>query len=119
MLSAPASIPPTTVASFTPAVLADPGTVNHSSASRLSPARSANAITGTNPAEPTRFGSSNDTDNAAGVWESCISEMPFLQWQTETLSSPIFPVQEGISTLTTPALSSSPRWIEDYGDPCR
>ena len=82
MLSAPASIPPTNVATFAPAVPAAPGTVNHSSASADMPARSANASAGTSPAEPTRFGSSNATDNAAGVWESCISEMPLLGRRT-------------------------------------
>ena len=82
MLSAPASIPPTSVASFAPAVPAAPGTVTHSSASRLSPACSAKASAGTSPAAPTRFGSSNATDNPAGVWESCISEMPLLGRRT-------------------------------------
>jgi hypothetical protein len=44
--------------------------------SRDSPHRSASRITGTSPACAIRFGSSNAAETAAGVWETCISEVP-------------------------------------------
>ncbi|MGI5143230.1 MULTISPECIES: hypothetical protein [unclassified Streptomyces] len=43
---------------------------------RESPHRSASRITGTSPAHAIRFGSSNAAETAAGVWETCISEVP-------------------------------------------
>lgn len=56
MLSAPASIPPTTLVAFAVA-LAD-ATLNWSSRRSCRPADSANPSTGTRPATDTRFGSS-------------------------------------------------------------
>ena len=68
MLSAPATIPATSEATFNPALAPlSPGTLRCSSASSRSPARSANASTGTSPAVDTRFGSSNATDVRARV----------------------------------------------------
>jgi len=68
MLSAPATIPATSEATFSPAFapLSD-GTLKHRSESSRSPAESASDITGTNPIDPTRFGSSNPTDIAPDV----------------------------------------------------
>ena len=61
--SAPATIPATSEATFNPAFAPlSVGTLKCSSASSRSPARSASASTGTNPATETRFGSSNATD---------------------------------------------------------
>ena len=61
--SAPATIPATSEATFNPAFAPlSVGTLRCSSARRRSPARSANASTGTSPAADTRFGSSNATD---------------------------------------------------------
>ena len=63
MESAPATIPATSDATFAPALAPlSVGTLNNRSASPDSPARAANRITGTSPAEPTRFGSSNTAD---------------------------------------------------------
>jgi hypothetical protein len=47
-------------------------------ASSWSPADRASVRTGTSPADDTRFGSSNTAEVAAGVWQSCIYEMPFV-----------------------------------------
>ncbi len=61
--SAPATIPPTSEATFNPAFAPlSLGTDRCSSASSRSPARSASASTGTSPADDTRFGSSNTVD---------------------------------------------------------
>jgi len=61
--SAPTTIPPTSDDTFNPAFAPlSVGTLRCSSASFPSPARSANASTGTRPAADTRFGSSNATD---------------------------------------------------------
>ena len=61
--SAPATIPATSEATFTPALAPlSVGTLNNLSARSASPARAANLITGTSPADPTRFGSSNTAD---------------------------------------------------------
>ncbi|MFB9073136.1 hypothetical protein ACFFX0_18780 [Citricoccus parietis] len=43
----------------------------------------ASFISGTSPAEPTRFGSSKETDRAERVWETCICEMPSHRGGTE------------------------------------
>jgi hypothetical protein len=57
--SAPATIPATSEDTFNPALAPlSVGTLNRSSASRARPTESANAMTGTNPAAPIRFGSS-------------------------------------------------------------
>jgi len=63
MLSAPASIPPTIEATFNAAFAPlSVATVRRSSVRSRTPAASASAITGTSPADDTRFGSSNATD---------------------------------------------------------
>jgi hypothetical protein len=60
MLSAPATIPITSEATFSPALAPlSVGTPTWSSASSCSPAERASASTGTSPAQDTRFGSSN------------------------------------------------------------
>jgi hypothetical protein len=56
MLSAPASIPPTTLAAFTAAF--GEVTLTRSASRSCRPADSANTMAGTNPAADTRFGSS-------------------------------------------------------------
>ena len=68
MLSAPATIPPTSDATFDPAFapLSD-GTDRCVSARSASPASSATPNTGTSPADDTRFGSSNTAAVAARV----------------------------------------------------
>jgi hypothetical protein len=91
MLSAPASIPPTSDITFAPAVPCAPGTVSHSSARSRSPIRSANTTAGTNPADAIRFGSSSTADSPPGVWHSCISEMPSWVDSSETSQSPYCP----------------------------
>jgi len=66
--SAPATIPATSEATFNPAFAPlSVGTVRCWSASWPSPARSANLITGTSPADDTRFGSSNTVEICPGV----------------------------------------------------
>ena len=71
MLSAPATMPATSAATFNPALAPlSVGTLNHSSASSCRPASWARRITGTNPDGDTRFASSKETDTAAGVWET-------------------------------------------------
>jgi hypothetical protein len=68
MLSAPATIPATSDATFIPAFAPlSLGTVRCSWASGPSPADSANATSGIRPADDTRFGSSNTADLDAGV----------------------------------------------------
>ena len=68
MLSAPATIPATSEATFNPALAPlSPGTLRCSAAKRESPAASANARTGTRPAEAIKFGSSNTASVAARV----------------------------------------------------
>ena len=68
MLSAPATIPATSEATFNPALAPlSPGTLRCSPANVASPAASASANTGTSPAADTRFGSSNAADVAARV----------------------------------------------------
>ena len=63
-----ATIPPTSVAIFTPAFAPlSVGTLNWSWARVVSPASSARRMIGTKPDADTRFGSSNDADTAAGV----------------------------------------------------
>ena len=65
MLSAPATIPATSAATFAPACAPlSVGTVSCSSTSARRPARSANASTGTSPPADTRLGSSKQADNA-------------------------------------------------------
>ena len=63
MESAPATIPATNEATFAPGLAPlSVGTLNSRSARSASPARAARRITGTRPADPTRFGSSNAAD---------------------------------------------------------
>lgn len=98
--SAPASIPPTSEATFNPALAPlSPGTLRCSSASRRSPADSARARRGTSPPDTTRFGSSNATDVRDRVWESCIYEMPFVAVDLGPSTSPIFLPRKGILML--------------------
>jgi len=74
-LSAPATIPATTALTLAEArAPADPGTLTCSSTRAPSPARSASAITGTNPAVDTRFGSSKRADF---TWQTLTYRMPF------------------------------------------
>ena len=79
MLSAPATIPATSEVTFNPAFAPlSLGTVRCFWASSGRPVLPASATTGTSPADDTRFGSSNTAEVAAGVWQSCICEMPFV-----------------------------------------
>jgi len=65
MLSAPATIPATSEATFNPAFAPRSlGTLSTWSASRRKPARSANPTTGTSPTADTKLGSSNTADTA-------------------------------------------------------
>ena len=52
-------------------------------ASARSPTDPANATTGTNPADATRFGSSKTAEVAPDVWESCTCRMPFVLRRVE------------------------------------
>ena len=71
MLSAPATIPTTSEATFSPALAPlSVGTLRWVCASPCSPAERANASTSTSPAADTRFGSSNLAEVAPGVWQS-------------------------------------------------
>ena len=77
--SAPHTIPAISARIFTAALAPPFATIlTCSTSSVLSPQRSANAITATNPAHDTRFGSSNTAEVARDVWQSCIYEMPFV-----------------------------------------
>ena len=63
MESAPVSIPATNAMTFMPAFAPKyPGSFTHSSTRPRRPVFTANAITGTRPADDTRFGSSKDAD---------------------------------------------------------
>jgi hypothetical protein len=63
MLSAPATIPPTSEATFNPEFAPlSVATDRRSSVSVRRPAASARAITGTSPADDTRFGSSKTAE---------------------------------------------------------
>ncbi len=68
MLSAPATIPATSDATFKPAFAPlSLGTLKWWPANVCSPARSASFSTGTSPAADTKFGSSNTADPARRV----------------------------------------------------
>ncbi len=68
ILSAPATMPATSEATFNPGFAPlSLGTLSLSSARSRNPAASANAMIGTNPADDTRFGSSNATCVARSV----------------------------------------------------
>lgn len=73
MLSAPVNIPPMIEVSF-PTGLTAPdftrvlGTSTHSPINSESPACSASSNTGTNPADDTRFSSSNTADSSTNLW---------------------------------------------------
>ena len=79
MQSAPATNPATSEVTFSPAFAPLSVGTLRCSASSCSPAVRAKASTGTSPADDTRFGSSNTAEVAAGVWQSCIYEMPFVR----------------------------------------
>jgi hypothetical protein len=77
MLSAPVNIPATIEATFAAALApAPPGTVTILLTNDPNPARRAKRITGTNPAEGSRFTSSK-VAATLGIWDSCISRMAF------------------------------------------
>src|SRR5690625_384024 len=79
ILSAPAAMPATNELIFAPALapLSAPvlATVTICWANWASPACCAKRMTGTNPAEDTRLGSSNEYDTAASVWLNSIYEV--------------------------------------------
>jgi len=76
--SAPHTIPAISARIFTAALAPPFATIfTCSTSSVLSPQRSANAITATNPAHDTRFGSSKRTPIARRAWDSRIQRMPF------------------------------------------
>src|SRR5690349_23994812 len=69
--SAPATMPATSEATFAPAAEpAEPGTVNSAPAVSTKPARCANAITGTRPADATRHESSKRANRTGASWDS-------------------------------------------------
>ncbi|WP_425574887.1 hypothetical protein [Streptantibioticus ferralitis] len=80
MLSAPAAMPTTMLVTLASGAAAAPFFVpvslSFSATSRGRQHRSASRTTGTSPAYASRFGSSNAAETAAGVWETCISEVP-------------------------------------------
>ena len=77
MLSAPVTIPATIEATFAAALApAPPGTVRIVVTNDSNPARRANRITGTNPADGSRLASSK-VAATLGLWDSCISRMAF------------------------------------------
>src|SRR5665647_3525215 len=87
MLSAPATMPATRAATFTSGFApADPGTRTWVAARSCSPARPAKAITGTNPAHDTRFGSSKPAET---VWQDRIYRMSFclVRWNPQEIPS--------------------------------
>ena len=84
MQSAPATIPATRAATFAPAARRHrPAPSAGSSASSRSPARSANASTGTKPAADTRFGSSNTADRTGPHEIVASDEMPFVTAESD------------------------------------
>ena len=77
MLSAPVIIPATIEATLPAASTpGPPGSVNVLVTSESRPVRRASRMTGTSPAEGTRFTSSK-VAAAFGIWDSCISRMAF------------------------------------------
>src|SRR5665648_662346 len=87
MVSAPATIPATRAATFTPGFEpADPGTRTWAATRSCNPARSAKAITGTRPAHDTRFGSSKP---AQRLWQTRIYRMSFfsVRWNPRQVPS--------------------------------
>ena len=72
-MTIPATIEATFAAASTPA---PPGTVTIRSTNDSNPVSRANRITGTNPAEGTRFTSSK-VAATLGICDSCISRMAF------------------------------------------
>jgi hypothetical protein len=80
MLSAPATMPPTSDITFAagnaPVPPFEAGRRTHSPTSAGRPHRSANRTTGSRPPYTIRFGSSNADETAAAPWEDCISEVP-------------------------------------------
>ncbi|OKJ35039.1 hypothetical protein AMK22_17555 [Streptomyces sp. CB01580] len=80
MLSAPTTIPAmmlaTLAAGEAPAPFLAPVSLTFAATSRGRPHRSASRITGTSLACAIRFVSSNTAETAAGVWETCIYEVP-------------------------------------------
>jgi hypothetical protein len=119
MLSAPATIPATSEAIFNPAFAPlSVGTLRYVSASSRRPAELANAITGTSPADDTRFGSSKSAEIAHGLWHSCIYEMPFVTARTWSQTNPILPTRRAFSrhdALTNPNPSVDPGLASDAG----
>ena len=102
MLSAPATIPATSEATFNPAFAPlSVGTPRCCRARSWSPADRANARTGTRPADDTRFGSSNTAEVAVDVWQSW-SGSP------SALLRP-GPLRTGRATFTASGSSKPPR----------
>jgi hypothetical protein len=79
-LSAPATMPPTSLISLaagkTPAPSFGTGSRRNPSASAGSPHRSASRIPGSSPPYAIRFGSSNHAETSAAAWEDRIAEVP-------------------------------------------
>jgi hypothetical protein len=84
MLSAPAHIPATRVASFGAGLAAPDLILDSLMRTRWAnrpdrSACSANAITGTSPAHDTRLSSSKTAESAANPWDTCTGSA-FLNW---------------------------------------
>ena len=102
MLSAPAAIPATRHGTFTRAFTPHRRPTRTCSATRPpSPARCASAITGTNPARDTRFGSSNDAWIFASSCNNrtCEVSSPLGTWK---LSNSHRPSSEGTFRVDAP-----------------
>jgi hypothetical protein len=96
--SAPASIPATREETFSPAFAPlSMRTDNHASASSRSPTDPADRINGRSPATDTRFGSTNETDTAAGPWETCIYKMRLCETENLTVVSHISFIRRAFS----------------------
>src|SRR6476661_9319702 len=106
MLSAPAHIPAINVLSFR-AGFADPDLIlgtairTFSERSCASPVCSANRITATNPAHDTRLSSSNATDSAANLCETCTGSA-FPNWTRLLCENYNHPSSEGTFLIPTP-----------------
>ena len=124
MLSAPAAIPATRQATFTPGITPHgPPWPDHAlRPARCSPARSASAMTGTSPARDTRFGSSKRACDPRQAHATIALAGVLSNWATGASDTPIVPVQRAPFYIAAPPASHLfTRWIEAKAGPpnCR